>query len=65
MPLLVIMTVEDKIRNADELDDLISAEIPAFNDLELRELVLKRMIHDSCGIKNPNAACMTNKNDQM
>ena len=49
MPLLVIMTVEDKIRNADELDDLISAEIPDFNDPELRELVLKWMIHNPCG----------------
>ena len=61
MPLLVIMTVEDKIRNADELDDLISAEIPDFNDSELRELVLKWMIHNPCGNQNPSAACMTNK----
>ena len=65
MHLLVIMAGEDKIRNADDLDDLISAEIPDFNDPELRELVLKWMIHNPCGNQNPTAACTTNKNDRM
>ena len=41
MHLLVIMAVKDKIRNADELDDLISAEIPDCNDPALCGLVLK------------------------
>ena len=38
MHLLVIMSSTDKIRNAEELDDLISAEIPNNDDPELRKL---------------------------
>ncbi|XP_036340182.1 uncharacterized protein LOC118749494 [Rhagoletis pomonella] len=50
------MTSGDKIHHPEELDDLITAEIPGNHDLGLRELVLKWMIHNPCGTLNPNAA---------
>lgn len=56
------MTSDDKIHQPEELDDLISSEIPGNDDLELRELVLKLMIHNQCGDLNPNATCMVHKN---
>ncbi|CAG5059911.1 unnamed protein product [Parnassius apollo] len=62
MHLLIIMTPGDKIHQAEELDDLISSEIPQHDDLELRELVLKWMIHNPCGDLNTNAICMVHKN---
>ncbi|CAG5059910.1 unnamed protein product [Parnassius apollo] len=48
MHLLIIMKPGDKIHQAEELDDLMSSEIPQNDDLELRELVLKWMIHNPC-----------------
>ncbi|CAH0726151.1 unnamed protein product, partial [Brenthis ino] len=62
MHLLIIMTSDDKIHQPEELDDLISSEIPRNDDLELRELVLQLMIHNPCGDLNPNATCMVHKN---
>lgn len=63
--LLLIMSSGDKIHNTEELDDLISAEIPDSDDPDLRELVIKWMIHNSCGDLNPRAFCMVNKNGRM
>ncbi|CAG5059904.1 unnamed protein product [Parnassius apollo] len=62
MHLLIIMKPGDKIHQAEELDDLMSSEIPQNDDLELRELVLKWMIHNPCGDLNTNAICMVHKN---
>lgn len=62
MHLLIILTSDDKIHQPEELDDLISAEIPGNHDLELRNLVLKWMIHNPCGDLNPNATCMVHNN---
>uniref|UniRef100_A0A2C9KDP4 Helitron helicase-like domain-containing protein n=1 Tax=Biomphalaria glabrata TaxID=6526 RepID=A0A2C9KDP4_BIOGL len=56
---------EDKVHNPDELDDLISAEIPDNTDPELRELVLKWMIHNPCGEHDLNASCMKNHNGKI
>nr|XP_042913501.1 uncharacterized protein LOC122273506 [Parasteatoda tepidariorum] len=60
MHLLVIMSPADKIHSADQLDDLISAEIPE-DDPELKELISKWMIHNPCGDMNPSAPCMVSK----
>ncbi|XP_055860289.1 uncharacterized protein LOC129921730 [Biomphalaria glabrata] len=65
MHLLLIMRSEDKVHNPDELDDLISAEIPDNTDPELRELVLKWMIHNPCGEHDLNASCMKNHNGKI
>ncbi|GBP88598.1 hypothetical protein EVAR_25097_1 [Eumeta japonica] len=65
MHLLVIMSSDDKIHQAEELDDLVSSEIPGNHDLELRELVLKWMIHNPCGELNSNATCMVQKNGRL
>ena len=64
MPLLLIMSLQDRIHKPLEIDDLISAEIPT-NDSLLRELVLKWMIHNPCGYLNPHAICMINKNGKF
>ena len=45
MHLLLIMSSQDKIYNVEELDDLISAEIPD-DDPILRDLMIKWMIHN-------------------
>lgn len=45
MHLLIIITSDDKVHQPEELDDLISSEIPGNDVLGLRELVLKWMIH--------------------
>nr|XP_042901178.1 uncharacterized protein LOC122269910 [Parasteatoda tepidariorum] len=60
MHLLVIMSPADKIHSAEQLDDLISAEIPE-DDLELKELISKWMIHNPRGDMNPSAPCMVSK----
>ncbi|XP_055871668.1 uncharacterized protein LOC129923663 [Biomphalaria glabrata] len=65
MHLLLIMRSEDKVHNPDELDDLISAEIPDNTDPELRELVLKWMIHNPCGEHDLYASCMKNHNGKI
>ena len=40
------------------MDCIFSAEIPSAQDPELQEVVLKHMIHNTCGEHNPAAVCM-------
>lgn len=48
--------------NPDDIDQLISAEIPDVNDdSELHGLVMKHMIHGPCGIHNEKSPCMHEK----
>jgi len=57
--ILIILEEEDKIRDVDQLDEAIRAEIPdPEEDPELHELVKRHMIHGPCGILNPNSPCM-------
>jgi hypothetical protein len=57
--ILVILDGDDKIRNIEDYDNIISAEIP---DPELHPsayaTVIKSMIHGPCGLLNPKSPCM-------
>ncbi|CDF39890.1 ATP dependant DNA helicase [Chondrus crispus] len=49
---------KNDLRNPENVDRIISAEIPSAQDPELQEVVLKHMIHNPCGERNPTAVCM-------
>ncbi|XP_065680665.1 uncharacterized protein LOC101240834 [Hydra vulgaris] len=50
---------DDKLETAEDIDSLISAEIPDQTvDPELFEIIKTCMIHGPCGILNPNSSCM-------
>lgn len=51
-------TFKNELRAPENVDRVISAEIPPASDPELQELVLKHMIHNPCGEFNPSAPCM-------
>ena len=53
--MLIMLRQEDKIRTKEQIDNIVSAEIPPVEDPELRELVRTCMIHGSCGVSNPNS----------
>ncbi|XP_057297374.1 uncharacterized protein LOC130627535 isoform X2 [Hydractinia symbiolongicarpus] len=49
----------DKLRDADDIDSVISAEIPNQQEQpELFEIIRSCMIHGPCGYLNPNSRCM-------
>ena len=51
--MLIIRWDEGKIRNWDNIDRLVSAEIPGENEnRELNELVKKCLIHTTCWVGN-------------
>ncbi|CDF36294.1 unnamed protein product [Chondrus crispus] len=49
---------KNDLRTPENVDRIISAEIPSAQDPELEEVVLKHMIHNPCGEHNPTAVCM-------
>ncbi|CDF37017.1 ATP dependant DNA helicase [Chondrus crispus] len=49
---------KNDLRTPENVDRIISAEIPSAKDPELQEVVLKHMIHNPCGERNPTAVCM-------
>ncbi|KAK9072558.1 hypothetical protein SSX86_008992 [Deinandra increscens subsp. villosa] len=60
---LIWVTDPFKIRNPDELDRYISAEIPdPVSEPELYKIVTDFMIHGPCGKMNTKAVCMSNGN---
>ncbi|CDF36188.1 ATP dependant DNA helicase PIF1 [Chondrus crispus] len=46
---------KNDLRNPENVDRIISAEIPSAQDPELQEVVLKHMIHNPCGERNLTA----------
>ena len=50
---------DDKLETAEDIDNLISAEIPdLIVNRELYDIIKTCMIHGPCGILNPNSPCM-------
>ncbi|CDF38382.1 ATP dependant DNA Helicase PIF1 [Chondrus crispus] len=49
---------KNDLRTPENVDRIISAEIPSAEDPELGEVVLKHMIHNPGGEHNPTAVCM-------
>lgn len=56
--MLFILNNEDKLRNPDDIDSVVSAEIPDVNDKELLDVIKTCMFHGPCGTFNKNAPCM-------
>jgi hypothetical protein len=57
--MLIVLRAEDKLRTRDNIDRLISAEIPdPEEDLELHSLAKSFMINGPCGVQNPSCVCM-------
>ncbi|TMI79656.1 MAG: hypothetical protein E6H10_14970 [Bacteroidetes bacterium] len=58
--ILLIMNQDDKIRDLEDIDDTICAEIPDRNiDPDLYNIVSRNMMHGPCGSGYPNSPCMT------
>ena len=61
MHLLILLHPDDKICNADQVNSIMSAEIPDPNlHPLLYETITTCMLHGPCGNNKPNAPCMVN-----
>ncbi|KAI5385593.1 hypothetical protein KIW84_072263 [Lathyrus oleraceus] len=59
--MLLILDIDDKLREPEEYDSVVKAEIPRHeSEPELYEAVVKHMIHGSCGVLNQSSPCMKN-----
>ena len=57
--MLLILDSADKLRDPEDYDTIVRAEIPKLDcEPQLREAVLKHMIHGLCEILNQKAPCM-------
>ena len=57
--LLLILAEDSKVRDADDIDTLISAEIPdKETQPELYSIIKSSMVHGPCGTLNKNSPCM-------
>lgn len=59
--MLLILDENDKPRTPEDVDKIVSAEIPDIRTNRLaHETVTKSMIHGPCGLLNPSSPCMKN-----
>lgn len=59
--MLFILDSNDKPRSTDDIDKIVSAEIPDPLTHPLAyETISKSMVHGPCGVLNPSAPCMKN-----
>ncbi|CAF4484203.1 unnamed protein product, partial [Rotaria sp. Silwood2] len=57
--MLLILDSEDKIKDDNHIDRIVSSEIPdAARFPQLYECVRRHMIHGPCGTLNPHSPCM-------
>ena len=56
--LLLTLTEDCKIREIEDIDNIVSAEFPHPDDVHLHNLVAKHMVHGPCGTLNPQCICM-------
>ncbi|KAH1249451.1 ATP-dependent DNA helicase pif1 [Glycine max] len=57
--LFLFLHPDNKYPSSDEIDQIISAEIPSQqDDPELHSLVKNHMVHGPCGTSNPGSPCM-------
>jgi hypothetical protein len=56
--LLLIFPRAQKVTNVDDIDRLVSTELPAIENVELYETVTKCLMHGPCRLGYPNAHCM-------
>jgi hypothetical protein len=55
------MHQQNKFPTPDDINNIISAEIPAeMDDKQLNHLVKTHMIHGPCGLANRSSPCMKN-----
>ena len=60
--ILIWIHNDDKVRNGDDVDKHVSAEIPDKNLYpKLYSIIKKCMIHGPCGDQNPGSPCMESK----
>jgi hypothetical protein len=61
--LLTLLNEQDKIVNAIDIDEVVSAEIPNIQTHPtLHGYLVKHMMHGPCRVRNPNSICMRDEN---
>ncbi|KAL6207830.1 hypothetical protein ACLB2K_018783 [Fragaria x ananassa] len=61
--MLLMLHDDDKLNNPDDYDKIVRAELPDQNqEPQLYDVVLRHMIHGSCGTYKPNSPCMKGGN---
>jgi len=58
--LLLIFPPEQKVSTTEDIDHLVSTELPFLKNTLLFEMVTKCLLHGPCGQEYPNAPCMVN-----
>ena len=59
--LVLTFEQDDRLRDAADVDSIISAKIPSHQQFPLlHETILNQMMHSPCDQDNPNCPCMVN-----